>query len=605
MVGLQTKTDALKKAMDLFTTDEALRRRVANMETDVAVMKTSVSDMKVTVEELQTTDVDIDNELAAANQDITTLNQDVAGLNASIDKLKNISSTNIVTHRDYLHQLLTLDRNVDLSGPSGKDARSANLYLPINSYEESEPVFQEIGRFRGWEGRNTLLMLFHLVSVPRLFALQSLNVEDFLNVSFTVSEVEQSTGRQLRQHAICDVLLNDYVNSESLTFIPMHFVLRNNVDLVLLFRLRTPVKVPFPPEGALKISKERTAILHYVPLFAYLGGKAILKPFPSVADLRTAPPFEDFANLSVRMMHHTRPVPPFYVHHRVFVKDIRISLREMHRGPGVGISNNVAGGITYFNSGRNTHMAEVGTSTTTKETIWNLGTVGTVGNTLLGSRYHIHGVVMPEYIYFGVQGYPLWLEINGFNMRPGVAPMCVQVIGFASKTFGTISDLQPTIVSIEAKPPDNTHRETTAPDAFPQLIFRDHTGTEIDTVLMSWFTVNFPSVHDSDHFSGGGPLVTPEGVVNWETICRQFPASPRYNMGIASINPQNKYNAVGIFFCPKEYSGSPYNYVMSDSVIYGLGNDGTEGIMGEGVFRSAIRPNGYPPLNKNVWFPTS
>ena len=581
VVGLQTKTDALQTAVNLFTTDEALRSKVSTMETSVAAMEGAVSTHTSRLLTLE----------AANTQNV----KNIADLGSTVNNLKSIASTNIVTHRDYLHQLLTLDRDVTLAGPPGTLVSTVNLYLPINSYQENNDRYKSTGRFKGYKGRNTALLLFHLISLPLVFDQNKLRIQDYLEVQFQILDLSYQ-----RVHAQCRVLLNDFVNSESLTFVPMHFVLKKDSNLVVLFRF-SKTGLALPPEGGLKISKTRTAVLHYVPLFANLGGKVNLQSHPNVEDLLSSPPFEDFSELAVRMIHHTEPVPPFYVHHRLYVRSVSLSMKDMSQGPGTGVTFAITGGSAYYYAGKNTTWSNVGVSKTTNQLIYNISSVNTVGgdNTQLHHRFHIFGFVMPEYVYFGLEGYPLWLDINGFNMRPGTVAMSVQVYGFFNRnrtSYGIISDSLPTITEIQAKPPS-------ADDVagFPRLNF--FAGLKAhDCNQLSALSVQFPSVHDSDHFSGGGPLVDVNGAVNWQTISDQYPGSPRYNLGVAPAN--TAYESIGIFICPKDFSGTPLNYLVSDMTIFGFGNDGSEGILGEGVFRSSVTPNGFPPENDDVWFPT-
>ena len=599
VVGLQTKTDGLQTAINLFTTDEALRDKVRTMETTVAKNTQEIADLDGAVTNtlgtVGTTVSAHTSRLAALEAANTQNVKDISDLDSTVTTLKSIASTNIVTHRDYLHQLLTLDRDVPLAGTPGAQATSANLYLPINSYQENEAKFKNTGRFRGYEGRNTLMLLFHLVSLPRVFSEQKLRIQDYLNVQFQVLDLANQ-----RVHAQVPVLLNDYVNSESLTLVPMHFVLKKDANLVVVFRFTT-TGIPFPPEGGLKISKTRTALLHFVPLFANLGGKVNLKSHPDVEDLLSAPPFEDFAELAVRMIHHTEPVPPFYVHHRLYVRNVSLSMKDLSQTPaGTGVRVAITGGVAFYCPGANTTWSNVGVSKTTNQLIYNVSSVASVGgdNTQLHRRFHIFGFVMPEYVYFGLEGYPIWLDVNGFNMRPGTVAMSVQVYGFihpVRASYGLISDEIPTINEIRARPP---RADDLA--GFPRLEFLAGTKAHACNQL-SALTVQFPSVHDSVHFSGGGALVDANGVVNWQTISDQYPASPRYNLGVAP--PNTAYSSIGIFFCPKDFSGTPLNYLMSDVTIFGFGNDGSEGILGEGVFRSSVTPNGYPPENDDVWFP--
>lgn len=588
VVGLQTKTDSLQTAVNLFTTDEALRNRVRELEPKVTSLEHESTTLKATTDALNTST----SHLLASS---TSISQKIWALDKSVTLLKGVATTNVITHRDYLHQLLTLDRDVPLTGTGL--ATSAFLYLPINSYQENDNKFKATGRFKGYEGRNTICMLFHLVSLPLVFDQAKLKVQDYLNVQFQVMDLATR-----RVHVQSRVLLNDYVNSESLTFIPMHFVLRQDSDLVVLFSFNTPAGNPFPPEGGLKISKIRTALLHFVPLFAYLGGKVTMKSHPDVEDLLSAPPFEDFAEMAIRCIHHTEPVPPFWVHHRLFVRNISFSLMNMNKVAGTGVTFGVTGGAAYYYAGSNTTISNVGVSKTTNQLIYNISSTNTLGmkQNELHKKFHIFGFVMPEYVYFGLEGYPVWLDINGFNMRPGTVTMSVQVYGFFDRTnhtYGTISDSLPTINMIEAATP-------TADDlaGFPKLtFFHGATPTAHDCNQLSAFSVVFPSVHDNDHFRGGGPLVNPDGSVNWTTISDQYPASPRYNLGDAPAN--TAYTSIGVFFCPKDFSGTPLNYLLSDVTIFGFGNDGSEGILGEGIFRSAVTPNGYPPENDDVWFP--
>ena len=581
VVGLQTKTDALQTAVNLFTTDEALRSKVTTLEQETAALKATTGALNTST-----------THLLASTSAVT---QKIWNLDAAVTLLKGISTTNIITHRDYLHQLLTLDRDVPLTGTGL--ATSAFLYLPINSYQENNNKFKATGRFKGYEGRNTICMLFHLISLPLVFDQAKLKIQDYLKVQFQVVDLETR-----RVHVQSRVLLNGFVNSESLSFVPMHFVLNKEGDLVVLFSFATPAGTPFPPEGGLKISKVRTALLHFVPLFAYLGGKVNMKSHPDVEDLLSAPPFEDFAELSVRCIHHTEPVPPFWVHHRLFVRNVSFSLRDFTQGAGTGVTFSITGGSGYYYTGANTAFSNVGVSKTTNQLIYNISSINTVGikSNELHKMYHIFGFIMPEYVYFGLAGYPIWLDINGFNMRPGTVTVSVQVYGFydrSNHTYGTISDSLPTINQITASAPSADDLA-----GFPKLTFlHGVTPTAHDCSQLSAFSVVFPSVHDSDHFRGGGPLVNPNGSVNWTTISDQYPASPRYNLGVAP--PNNAYTSIGIFFCPKDFSGTPLNYLMSDLTIFGFGNDGSEGILGEGVFRSAVTPNGYPPENDDVWFP--
>ena len=588
ITGLQTKTDGLQTAINLFTTDEALRAKVNSMETTVATMGASVRTVQGTVN----THVSQLGTLEAAN---TKNVKDIADLDAQVTTLRSIASTNIVTHRDYLHQLLTLDRDVPLAGTPGALATSATLYLPINSYQENDEKFKATGRFKGYEGRNTICMLFHLVSLPLVFDQNKLKIQDYLNVQFQVLDLSHR-----RVHVQSRVLLNDFVNSESLTFVPMHFTLNKDSDLVVLFTFATPAGTPFPPEGGLKISKTRTALLHFVPLFANLGGKVNLQSHPDVEDLLSAPPFEDFAELTVRMIHHTEPVPPYYVHHRLFIRNVSISLRDMNQAVGTGVTFGITGGAAYYYAGANTTWSNVGVSKATNQLIYNIGSTNTVGmkSHEVHKMFHIFGFVMPEYVYFGMEGYPIWLDINGFNMRPGTVSMSVQIYGFYNRTkhsYGVISDSLPTINQITASSPSADDLA-----GFPKLTFL-HDITPHACNQLSAMSVVFPSVHDSVHFSGGGALVNSDGSVNWQTISDQYPASPRYNLGVAP--PNTAYSAIGVFFCPKDFSGTPLNYLMSDVTIFGFGNDGSEGIIGEGVFRSSVTPNGFPPENDDVWFP--
>ena len=590
VVGLQTKTDGLQTAINLFTTDEALRDKVLTMETSVASLQQETASLKATTGALNTST----NHLLASTSAVT---QKIWNLDSAVTLLKGISSTNIITHRDYIHQLLTLDRDVPLTGTGL--ATSAFLYLPINSYQENNNKFKATGRFKGYEGRNTICMLFHLISLPLVFDQAKLKIQDYLKVQFQVVDLETR-----RVHVQSRVLLNGFVNSESLTFVPMHFVLNKDGDLVVLFSFATPAGTPFPPEGGLKISKTRTALLHFVPLFAYLGGKVNKQSHPDVEDLLSAPPFEDFAELSVRCIHHTEPVPPFWVHHRLFVRNVSISLQDFNQGgaPGTGVTFSITGGAGYYYAGANTAFSNVGVSKTTNQLIYNISSINTMGikSNELEKMFHVFGFIMPEYVYFGLQGYPIWLDINGFNMRPGTVSMSVQVYGFydrSNHTYGTISDSLPTVHQITVSTPSADDLA-----GFPKLNFlHGATPTAHDATQLSAFTVVFPSVHDSDHFSGGGALVNPDGSVNWQTISDQYPASPRYNLGVAP--PNNAYTSIGFFFCPKDFSGTPLNYLMSNVTTFGFGNDGSEGIMGEGVFRSSVTPNGYPPENDDVWFP--
>ena len=585
VVGLQTKTDALQTAVNLFSTDD-LRSEVRALEPKVSALERDTVTLKATTGALNTST----SHLLSSS---TAVTQKISELDKSVTALKGISVSNIVTHRDYVHQLLTLDRDVPLTGTGL--ATSAYLYLPINSYQENNAKFKATGRFQGYEGRNTICMLFHLISLPLVFDQAKLKVQDYLQVQFQV--VDLATRRVFVQSR---VLLNDYVNSESLTWVPMHFVLKEDGDLVVLFSFATPAGTPFPPEGGLKISKIRTALLHFVPLFAYLGGKAHQKSHPDVEDLLSAAPFEDFAEMAVRCIHHLDPVPPFWVHHRLFVRNVSISLRDMNQVAGTGITFAVTGGAAYYYAGANTVWSNVGVSKPTNQLIYNISTTSTLGmkSGELHKKYHIFGFIMPEYVYFGLEGYPLWLDFNGFNLRPGTESMSVQIYGFydrSNHTYGTISDSLPTIDEIKATPP-------TADDlaGFPKLSFFNGLKPH-DCSQISAYSVVFPSVHDSDHFKGGGPLTNPDGSVNWTTICDQYPASPRYNLGVAPAN--NAYTSIGVFLCPKDFSGTLLNYLLSDITIFGFGNDGSEGILGEGVFRSAVTPNGFPPENDDVWFP--
>lgn len=590
ITGLQTKTDGILTTVNQMTTDEGLQNNVRGLQNDVAVLK---------LKDQSTLD-----EINQVKSDLLGTSKSISDLQADVNKLERTTAKNTFTHKDYFHQLLTLDRDVDLSGAQSGEVNKASVFLPFNSYQEPKQKFQSYGRFSGHEGRNTIILLFHLISIPILFEQAKLAIQKYLNVRFQIAEIDKNGS--LRFHNKSQVLLNDYVNSESLTVVPFHFLLDEECDLVVNFGFQLEPTLPFPPTGALKISKERTALLHFIPLFSNRSGKVTLKEFPDVDDIISNAPFERFADLAVRMIHHTEPTPPFYVHHRLFVRNMTLRITDFGGVSKPPMQSKAArGGTQYYHTGSNTATRNVGESVTTQETIYNISlrTTGSVNNNL-ETRYQIIGFVMPEYVYFGLQGNPLWLDINVFNLHRGNFEMCVEVIGFYHRdhfTYGTIGDSVPDIGTITAKPPDQDSRSTTYPGVYPQLEFYDTKNNKLNCNILTGYTLRFPSVHDSIHFSGGGPILTPSGLVNWETICNQYPETPRYNLGNPPVN--RAYESIGIFLCPKDFTGTPYYIAIADNIIFGFGNNGTDGIIGEGVFRSALNPNGYPPDSEDVWFP--
>ena len=591
VTGLESKTDGIQTAVNLHLHDEGLPTDVRNLQNDVAVLK---------LKDQTTLD-----EVNAVKSDLLTTGKSISDLQADVNKLSRITQKNAFVHGDYFHQLLTMDRDVGLSGSQNDQVNTASVFLPFNSYQEPVEKFQSYGRFKGYEGRNTMILLFHVISLPILFEQANLPVQKYLNVRFQVVEIT-STGQQ-RFHNKSQVLLNDYVNSESLTVVPLHFLLSEECDLVVTFGFQLDPGLPFPPAGALKIARERTALLHFIPVFANKSGRVMLKQFPDVDDLVQNAPFERFADVAIRMIHHTTPTPPFYVHHRLFVRNMTISITDFGGGTKPPMASKAArGGTQYFQSGSNTATKQVGTSLTTQETIYNMSLKTTGPVTELESRYQIMGFVVPEYVYFGMQGNPLWLDVNLFNLHRGTIDYCVQVIGFFHRdgfTSGTIGDTMPGISSIKAKPPTQDYRSVTFPEVFPELDFYDNKNNRLERNILSAYKIRFPSVHDSVHFTGGGPLLTPGGLINWEVICNQFPESPRYNLGNPPIN--RAYESIGFFFCPKDFSGTPDYVVLSDNIKFGFGKDGTEGILGEGVFRSVRNPFGYPPDTEDVWYPAT
>ena len=590
VVGLQTKTDGILATVNQMGTDEGLRNNVSALQADVAV--------------LQLKDRTTLDDITEVKSQLLSTSKSVTDLQADVNKLTRTTAKNVFVHSDYFSQLLTLDRDVGLSGAQNADVNKATVYLPFNSYQEPDAKYQSYGRFPGHEGRNTMILLFHLLSVPLLFDAQKLAVQKYLNVRFQVMEIRKNGS--VRFHNKSRVLLNDFVNSESLTVIPLHFLLDTECDLCVLFGFQLDPGLPFPPAGGLKISKVRTALLHFIPMFANRSGKVMLKQFPDIDDLLSNSPFENFADLAVRMIHHTQPTPPFYVHHRLFVRNMTINITDFGGSTKGPLGSRLArGGKQYYQTGSNTATKNVGQSVVQPQTIYSmtLKTTGSLNNNL-ETRFQIFGFVMPEYVYFGLQGNPLWLDINVFNLHRSNFEMCLEVIGFFHRdrfTYGVIGDSVPEISRITAKPPDQDHRSTTYPQVYPQLDFYDTKNQQLGCNILAGFTLRFPSVHDTVHFTGGGPLLTPEGMINWETICSQYPDTPRYNIGNPPLN--GAYESIGIFVCPKDFTGTPYYIVISDNTIFGFGTDGTAGIMGEGVFRSATSPFGYPPDNEDVWFP--